>query len=447
MADTNPPKCEGANRFKRILYAAGQGNVLGTYHYWRQGLDDPSQISITYSSLFYDLCRDLGIEALVIATHLPPDSLRDGPIRIEHRRVLWAERGGLMYHLGQLWYHSGLIASALRFRANALVVANTNYGFMLSLLRLFRIEVINSVHATFWPAMKRPDDRLVPRILLKLNGWFWRQAASATLCVSPECARQIREISGTVIGPIHVFCPQYHRQEFDALAAPQVERESPFRIMFAGRIERNKGVFDILAVADELERRHPGLVEWALCGSGSAEVELRAAVEASGLSDVFRLKGYLNRTEMFQELQRAHALIAPTTNEFTEGLNKVAVESILAGRPLVTTTGVPAIDLLGDATIVLPPGDVDAYTEAVLRLATDSEFFESKRRASLVMREQFFDRNRGWGGTLKRILLGLSGVSDLNPSTIHLEPETPGGASQQIENPSGLEISSVRSEP
>jgi glycogen synthase len=443
MSGKSPSTFRCVNRFKRIVYVAGPGDVLGTYKYWLRGLDDPSQVSITYSSLFYDLCRELDIHALVIATHSPPDSLHDGWIRIEHRRIPWPQGSGIYYHLGRVWYLVGVMASAIRFRADVVVVANISHWYLLSLLRLFGIEVITSLHCTLWPVLNRPR-RFVPRVLLKLNGWFWRRAASATICVSPECEQQMREIARTVNGPVYQSRAQYHREEFQALSAPRFEPGSRFRVMFAGRIERNKGVFDVLAVAEELERRHPGLVEWEIVGSGGAEADLRAAVDAAGLADLVHLRGYLNRTAMLEELSRAHAVIVPTTTNFAEGLNKVAVEGILAGRPVVTTVLSNAVDLLGEAAVEVPPGDIQAYADAIYRLAGDPKLLDRKRRACQAVREQFFDPNRSWGATLKQALLDLSRVRDVNAANVPTEAKISGEDYQEIETPSQFETSSIR---
>jgi len=442
MSDTRPCTFPGVTRYKRIVYVAGPGNVLGTYKYWLRGLDDPSQVSITYSSLFYDLCRELDVHALVIATHSPPDSLHDGRIRIEHRRVMWPEGRGIYYHLSRVWHLIGVMASAIRFRADVVVVANVSHWYLFSLLRLFGIEVVTSLHCTLWPVLNRPR-RFVPRVLLRLNGWFWRRAASATICVSPECERQLREIARTLKGRVYQSRAQYHREEFQALSAPRFEPGSRFRVMFAGRIERNKGVFDVLAVAEELERRHPGLVEWEIIGSGGAEADLHATVEAAGLADLVHLRGYLNRTAMLEELSRAHVVIVPTTNSFAEGLNKVAVEGILAGRPVVTTVLSNAVELLGEAVVEVPPGDILAYADAIYRLASDPKLLDRKRRACEAVREQFFDPNRSWGATLKRALLDLSGVCAVN-ATLSTEPEIPGADFQELEAPSQFASSAVR---
>src|SRR4029450_5362342 len=87
----------------RILYAAGPGDVVGTFRHWRQGRDDPSEVAVTYSGQFYDLCRDLGAEADVIS-HCPRrDEQRDGRFRVQHRPVPFMKAPGPLYLLGQTW--------------------------------------------------------------------------------------------------------------------------------------------------------------------------------------------------------------------------------------------------------------------------------------------------------------------------------------------------------
>ena len=49
----------------RIYYAAGPGNVIGTYRLWKEGQDDPSQVNMTISGSFLDGCRKFGDQAYV----------------------------------------------------------------------------------------------------------------------------------------------------------------------------------------------------------------------------------------------------------------------------------------------------------------------------------------------------------------------------------------------
>jgi hypothetical protein len=85
----------------RILYAAGPGDVVGTYHYWVTGQDDPSQVSITYSSQFYEVCRELDAETYVISSSSQRKFYYDGQFKIQHRPIPFLSSSALFYHLGQ----------------------------------------------------------------------------------------------------------------------------------------------------------------------------------------------------------------------------------------------------------------------------------------------------------------------------------------------------------
>jgi hypothetical protein len=81
-----------------------------------------------------------------------------------------------------------------------------------------------------------------------------------------------------------------------------------------------------------------------------------------------------------------------------------AVESILAGRPLITSPVVPALEVLRSPCVAAQTDDVDSYVHGVLKLITDREYYESLRRACPEVGEQFYDRERGPIGVLKRVI-------------------------------------------
>jgi glycosyltransferase involved in cell wall biosynthesis len=174
--------------------------------------------------------------------------------------------------------------------------------------------------------------------------------------------------------------------------------------MFAGRVERYKGVFDLLDIAAILESREPGRFVFEVCGSGSALDELRKAVAERGQTRLIRLTGWLNREQMAQAYGRSHVVITPTTSSFSEGFCQVAAESILAGRPLVASRVCPAVDHLGGALVQVRPDDIEGYAEAIRLLANDSALYEEKRSACSMVAEPYYDWNEGLGGMVLRVL-------------------------------------------
>src|SRR5271154_641190 len=100
----------------RIFYAAGPGNVIGTYRHWKQHRDDPSQLAVTYSGQFYQVVRDLGAKAYVIASCPVRDRVRDGEFNIQHWPIPFEDNSGPLYHFGQLIYGLRLLMASLWFR-------------------------------------------------------------------------------------------------------------------------------------------------------------------------------------------------------------------------------------------------------------------------------------------------------------------------------------------
>ncbi len=208
-----------------------------------------------------------------------------------------------------------------------------------------------------------------------LDAWFWRHCAEATLCVSPECQRQVETITGGRNGPIFQFRSQFYPDDFLSVAPPPPHDERPFRVIFVGRVQREKGVFDVVEIADRLERKYPGRLRYEVCGSGSDLEELKQAIEGRGLGEVVKVMGPLKRPELLAAYGRSHVLIVPTRSTFCEGMPATAAEGVLTGRPVLTSRLSNALDVLEGAVVEARPDDLDSYIEGLERLMTDGDYY------------------------------------------------------------------------
>src|SRR6185312_8927579 len=231
-----------------------------------------------------------------------------------------------------------------------------------------------------------------------------RRSVALVLSASGDISRQLDHLTAGEHRPVIEFLPTYRPGTFPQNPDPPGER-SPFRVLFAGRIERNKGVFDLLEIARRLSAAGRTDIEFDLCGAGSALDELKRHVEQAGLSERFRLHGHRSRPEMREMFRQCHVLIVPTTTDFAEGFNQVVVEGVLAGRPVITSDVCPALEYVRDAVIEVPPDDVSAYEAAIVRLHDDPSLYEQKRAACGVLQTQFYDESRGWAAALRKALL------------------------------------------
>ena len=64
----------------------------------------------------------------------------------------------------------------------------------MTLFRMFGIRVVPILHNTLWPSGFPPTGR-GQRLVLKLDTPFWRRVPVATIGVSPECERQLDQLT------------------------------------------------------------------------------------------------------------------------------------------------------------------------------------------------------------------------------------------------------------
>lgn len=129
----------------------------------------------------------------------------------------------------------------------------------------------------------------------------------------------------------------------------------PFRVLYAGKLSRSKGVFELLEAVAPLLGEH---YELALAGGGhGSESE---AIEARARAVGAKLLGRLDHQALAGAMNRAHLFALPS---YYEGLPLVLVEALACGCRLVVTElpGVmewlpPSLrDNLWVTTVALPP--------------------------------------------------------------------------------------------
>ena len=117
-----------------------------------------------------------------------------------------------MFHLREVFYGLGLLATAVRFRANLAVIdSGTTHYFVTTLFRLAGIRVVPVLHNSIWPN-GFPPTRSIPRLICWLDSLFYRHVAMAVIGVSPECTRQVEQLTpGSISASIPNPCPVHAR--------------------------------------------------------------------------------------------------------------------------------------------------------------------------------------------------------------------------------------------
>jgi glycosyltransferase involved in cell wall biosynthesis len=386
----------------RILYSSGPGDSIGTFRLWLRGEDDPYVPDVAYSRQFFDVCKELGAEAWVISSNPRVETVEERGIRVEHRPVPWNGASGLKWHAGRVRYTRGLLRSALEFRADAIVVSgHGTHWFPFKKAARHDIKVVVCLHNTLWPVLHQPG--VVGRALLRWARPLFARDCLGVLSHPGTCVEQVATLTGGQSRPVVPFLPYYRAATFDGISS-RAESTPPFRVLFVGRIEQNKGVDDLLEIARQFDREGRKDIEFDLCGDGSRLEGLKADVARAGLGERFRLHGFVPGAALRERFARSHAVVVPTRSTFTEGYNAVVSEAVLSGRPVITSRVCPALGSVADAAVEVPPDDVAGYRAAIERLAGDATFFAARRKACARVASQFLDSKNSWGAGLKSIL-------------------------------------------
>ncbi len=385
----------------RILYLSGLVDATNVYDCWANNQEDETYFGTSYVREFYQACHEINATTYVVSL-LEGTKVQRNDHTIDYRPVPFSKSSGLLYHFGQIWYMISILFLIQKFKPDVfLVVQGRPYWFIFSVLPLLGIKIIPSIHCVLWP--KFLPRKLSHKILYGLTRYFFSKSCSIILAASDDIVDQIKELTNNQHKPVLFFLPWYKRQHFVDIPQPE-EIRTPFRVLFAGRIEINKGVYDLLEVAKHFTVQNKTNILFELCGKGSQLELLKQSVEAANLSDKFIVHGYCDKPTLKQMYGKSHVVIVPTTTEFIEGFNMVVAEGILAGRPVITSAVCPALSTVREAVIEVQPDDIQGYADAILKLYEDCELYESKRAACLQLQEQFFDYSNSWGSRFKKAL-------------------------------------------
>ena len=378
----------------RLVYLPGPGDVQGTYAHWVEGRSDPRSLNQTYSQMFYDVALMLRAQALLVCRQ--PVRIRDGGAirfaRLERR----AGAGGIGYHLAEARYAHEARRIIVAYDPH-IVVASSDFPQMFLRHACGGRPVVLSLHNTY-PHLSGKRGGAKHRAEAVATRWGLG-ALGAAVAVSDQCRMQLRSIVGSGV-PIAVFVPQ-------VVTMPRWRRRAAARrFLYVGRVERNKGVFDLLDAFDRVSDGRDDL-RLTFAGSGGALDALRRAVAERGLADVECL-GQLERKALADQFERSDVVVCPTRPEFGEGLAKPPLEAALFGAPSILSDVVPARVPMGDAAMVYPAGDVEALARAMVRMVREPDLVARMSAATVGPRALQRDPAASWGGKVIEAILRVA---------------------------------------
>lgn len=293
---------------------------------------------------------------------LPWGSGAAGPrVRTRVAQVLAAARFARVHQPDVVLLHS-----AHDWRANLRDIA------LLMVMRSMRVKTALMFHGSladdFAPSLRQPATVAL---------WLAARLSSA-LCVLSR-AEERRWIRLGLNRPIAVV-----RNAFDPCppsGARQRVLHHPTRLLFVGRILKQKGIFECIAATSQVAKHLD--VELAIVGAGPAANSAARLAEELGLGSKVRFLGRLPHCRLDQIFSSSDILLLPSARE---GFPTVLLEAMNAGLGIVTTPvgGVPDELEEGVNALFVPPGDAASLASSLRRLIEDANLYERMTQANLA---------------------------------------------------------------
>ncbi len=151
-----------------------------------------------------------------------------------------------------------------------------------------------------------------------------------------------------------------------------------------------KAHHDVLIPAFAQLVRQINDAELILIGDGPQREELQLLMQRLGIESAVHFSGHQDNSRVYEELAKADVYVH---SSHEEGLPFAVLEAMAVGLPVVATRvgGVPEAVRDGVTGLLVPPGDVAAFSEAMVVLGKDPLLRMTMGSAGRRVTENEFD--------------------------------------------------------
>jgi glycosyltransferase involved in cell wall biosynthesis len=242
--------------------------------------------------------------------------------------------------------------------------------------KLFRKKIIFHIHGAefndFFHVESGPLRKAIIRIVLK--------RADCVIALSSQWKSDFSAIAG---------CEKNIRVLYNSVHLPSDPRRTgnlPLTVLFMGRLERRKGVYDLLNVAEALVSRNKD-IKFIFCGDGNVK-EIKDWVADRGLTEHMEVTGWITDKAVYYSDADIYCL--PSYNE---GLPMSILEAMSYGLPVVSTPvgGIPEAVFDGVNGFLVEPGDQKGFTAKLEILIQSPELRRKMGQESRRIAEEKFN--------------------------------------------------------
>ncbi|MBI4843559.1 MAG: glycosyltransferase family 4 protein [Nitrospirae bacterium] len=178
---------------------------------------------------------------------------------------------------------------------------------------------------------------------------------------------------------IKVVYPGLDMQRFSpgekpgSLSAKNRIPEGSFVILYVGKLVSWKGVHNLVYAARILKMKGIKNFVFAVAGRGAQKNNMLKLIAETGTEENFRFLDFISYDEMPEVYRMADLFVLPSypTMTWQEQFGMVIVEAMASGIPVISTNTGTIPEVMGDAGIIIPPGDYNALAGSIIKLMND----------------------------------------------------------------------------
>ncbi len=241
---------------------------------------------------------------------------------------------------------------------------------------------------------------IYPNFVTKESARYYGQINEAVLranriiAVSQSTRRDLIELIGAPENKIDViyeaadplFQPIPHEEARRRLAATGIEAPESF-ILFVGTIEPRKNLGTLLRAYRILRDAYGVEASLLLSGAmGWLSEDIRTLVRDLGIEEHVR---FLGKTSMEQLLCLYNLTSVLAHPAYYEGFGLTPLEALACGAPVVCSNAGSLPEVVGDAAILVPPDDEEAWAAALHRVLDDEALRQALTEKGPARARQF----------------------------------------------------------
>jgi len=240
------------------------------------------------------------------------------------------------------------------------------------------------------------------------------RACDGVVCHGPFTADQTRQI-GVPESKIFVY-----EDSLATFVIPLEELDAPERlsdfakkrdhiVTFIGRVQRDKGVFDLLEAVSRL-RASELQVGLIYAGDGQDMVHLRQQARDSAAADDVLFMGKVEHSQLPGVIRLSTLVVTPTRPEFPEGRCKVVLESLVLGVPVIAPSFGPFPYAIDHDTngLLFEPGSKQSLWECLSRAVEGSTLLQRLRQGALNTSTELLKEKPSFGQAVNAAFLSSS---------------------------------------